>query len=994
MHGMLAGPYYFTGPTRSGNHENAQQQQQQQQQQYDLGSDKSSDSKHTTKASPLAASMHTSNLPDLLNRGQNSGPSSLSKLGGELVAGEARHAALAQSRTMPLRQRTRDLSGSGPFIMDPASHASLPAPSNIEMVRYLICDLKLLGLLRCYEPLCQPVQDSAEVYGYEMYIVEQWACERKLNSCIMTFTGNPKHKVVTGIVALPQDTKYWNPFTQSYFDELFKTHARPKTTDLGHIYVSNLSSFPSNLNLVPVPGGNIRELWGLFDINENLKRTGCGGRLVLSLSMPSNASEDKFRQLFKTHENVSLDFSVRELVTLVQIGLFYYKLLSPQYVDGLLCNETMTAINLWWDRFGSKKYGHRYRPPTSEHHLLTPRTVAAIIGCTTGIRNRISTIIGSSKAPKDPFDVEFFVESLRQFQKHEHLLRTMRLDDATVDSLYSQTGSKGTNSDFFGIVKSTMKEVSGKTYQGITDVETLDIDRLRNNLQGPRARYLWLARGERRSLVQPTPNALSMGIPLESLSQSELTSSNDFKWSDIARRTIPRGKKDPHSVMVPNISVLPEGQFQAAPVETIFDPPQLSLPPQGMPETEHAQFVNLEDFMEDGRLHLHRHHHHHRDKTPRREKLKRVINRSPNRREYERTGAEGRESEDSDYYLNADVSDATASVTDDELQKVYRRRQSNLKEAEVEEEDPSEANVAAFDVDLTPELRRRHSIDGGDLLSKVRRHRKASSASYLQVPLPLRRDNSLAISSSPYHLGALRRCHSFSIVEDCLFRQTALPWAVPASVMARHYNNAIQLQTIIKAQTRSMRSQQEKYDKLTRKLAARVKQDKVLANLLERDMHLIYDREKNLKTVLADVETLTARLQYETRMLDAKMRDVEEAVDTFVGKVRKLEDRVRVIVCEMVKTEEGSKLMKESDLMAATTSADKADISTLCLELDKRPHSSTPSKRLLLLQNEKDVALDPTFPATKVPGSTTAAGEPEATPSESWYSFCRKFITF
>lgn len=735
---------------------------------------------------------------------------------------------------------------------------------NVEMTRYIICDLKFLGFLRLYEPLFQLVNETAEVSGYEMYIVEQWACDRKYNSCIMSFTGNPKHKVTTAVINLPSDSKLWNPFTQAYFDELFKAHARPKQTDQGVIYVSNLSSFPSNLNLVPVPGGNIRQVWGLFDINQNLRRTGCGGRLVLSLQMPSNASEDKFRQLFKTHENVPMDFAVRELVTLVQIGLYYCNLLAPQYVDGLLCNETLKAITMWWDRWGVPKY--HVRPSSSENNFLSPRSVAAIIGFTTGVRNRISTIISSSKAPKDPFDVEFFRESLRQFQKHEHLPRSMCIDETTIESLYSQTGTKGTNSDFFGIVKSTMKEVSGKTYQGsITDVETLDIDRIRNFLQGNRARYLWLGRGERRALnLRPTINALKLGIPIESLSQSELNSSNDFKWSDIARRTIPRGKKEQ-----PAVVTLQEAQGS----KTVEQAPLEYAPYM----TEDSSY--MDDLSDDTKLHSHRLRNLNLKPTLGTRHLRKYMNRSPDRREGDKEAGESEEEDG--YYTQGDVSDTT---TDEESgPKLFDLR--------LEEEDVSEADADnACDVDLTSELRRRNSMDCGQLYR---------SCSKEGVEPPLR---NVTLTNPSYKLAALRRYPSFSIFEDYFFDWT-MPWAIPASVVASHYKTAMELQARVQMHTRAMDKQRSEYHVLTRRLVNRVEVDKKLAADLKDEMRALDKRDAALKAALTEVEVNAARLQYETRTLDAKMRDVEDAVETFVNKVSKLEDRVKVIACEMIRSE-------------------------------------------------------------------------------------------
>lgn len=457
----------------------------------------------------------------------------------------------------------------------PLTGKSVVLPHQFEMTQYIFYDSMITDMIRD-NPYCKIICQNVEIQGYELYVVEQWACERNLNRAIISFTGNPKHKLYADIVSLPENPinnnnnskallsqKNFPTIAYSYINEQIRNSAHLKHTSQGNIFVSNLSSFPSNLNLVPVPKGCLHEIWPLFQVNENLRRTGCGGRSVLSLSTPSTASADKFRQLFKTYEKVPIEYSVRELITLVQIGLFYFDLLRPQYVDGLLCNETMKAVNEWWTSFGVT----RFNTKLSDKHILSPQSVSGIIGYVTGVRNRIALVLGNSKTAKDPFDVDSFLESLRQFQKHEHLPRTMRLDMNTIKSLYMLTSNKaginGTSfnndegpmnvvsGDFFGIVKNTMKEVSGKTSQNPLDSETLDIDKLKSGLHGSRARYLWLGRGSPlKPLTSHLPGTASLGIPLESLGPSEFSSYNDSKW----RRGLPITKKS--SLMPPTDSQL------------------------------------------------------------------------------------------------------------------------------------------------------------------------------------------------------------------------------------------------------------------------------------------------------------------------------------------------------------------------------------------------------------------------------------------------------
>lgn len=128
-----------------------------------------------------------------------------------------------------------------------------PAPKiQVEMTQYLICDSSVTNLFK-NEKNCVVVQEGVEITGYELYIVEQWACERKLNCVIISYTGNPHHTIVANIVALPQkkqpDTHLENsdwkekitapesvssPFELfpatacAYFEELYNNHVHPK----------------------------------------------------------------------------------------------------------------------------------------------------------------------------------------------------------------------------------------------------------------------------------------------------------------------------------------------------------------------------------------------------------------------------------------------------------------------------------------------------------------------------------------------------------------------------------------------------------------------------------------------------------------------------------------------------------------------------------------------------------------------------------------------
>ena len=88
------------------------------------------------------------------------------------------------------------------------------------------------------------VERRSVLRGYELYLVEQWACSRQSPTLVVvTFTGDQKHSVVVGVLSIPADDTLWSEKLQFYFKATRQYHARPKETDLGELMVTNLNSF-------------------------------------------------------------------------------------------------------------------------------------------------------------------------------------------------------------------------------------------------------------------------------------------------------------------------------------------------------------------------------------------------------------------------------------------------------------------------------------------------------------------------------------------------------------------------------------------------------------------------------------------------------------------------------------------------------------------------------------------------------------------------------
>lgn len=362
------------------------------------------------------------------------------------------------------------------------------------------------------------VERKAELKEYELYLVEQWACSRQSPTLvIVTYTGDANHGVAVGVLSVPADEKAWSSRLRVYFKAIHQYHARPRNTDLGELMVTNLSSFPSALTVISVPGGNIRNQRRTFIVNENLKRLGCSGRSGITLSEPIPAAVAKFRQLYKTSDKVSTEEAVIELVKYCQVALYLFGKLDQVYIDGLLCDVTETSIGDWWTEFGVEYFNVE---PTDG--ILGPTTVAALLGLLGGARNRLS--YAGAPVPKDVFDIDSTERGIYHFQKYHKLEKTRRLDRQTMNKLHTVT-AKAAAGEGWGVqkaVKSTVTDIGGKRGEmvlgmvgsrdkgGIGDIETTDLDRFVGLVTGERAKWLWHGKPKRTPAFDPQKSGPDM----------------------------------------------------------------------------------------------------------------------------------------------------------------------------------------------------------------------------------------------------------------------------------------------------------------------------------------------------------------------------------------------------------------------------------------------------------------------------------------------------
>ena len=369
------------------------------------------------------------------------------------------------------------------------------------------------GLLLIYgysylreDPCTTVVERHAVLEGFELYLVEQWACSRNHPTFIIsTFTGQPQHKVVAGVLSVPNAEREWSPRLRMYLKAVSTFHARRKDTPLGGVMVTNLSSFPSALTVIQIPNGDLKEYREMFIVNEDLKRLGCSGRAGLTLSAPTGATNAKFIQLYRTHEAVQVSAAVLELVRLCQVALVMFDKLAPEYADGLLCDVTESALKDWWAKIGTDFYSTE---PTDG--ILGPTTVSAILGLYVGARNRLQAF--GAPTGKDAFDVRNMKRAIGYFQRTNKLssAKPRRLDLATLQRLHRST-SKAAHNERWGVpraVKSTVAEYGGKGGEmvigmvgrdktGIAEVETLDMKRFSETVSGEHCKWLWQGKSKK-----------------------------------------------------------------------------------------------------------------------------------------------------------------------------------------------------------------------------------------------------------------------------------------------------------------------------------------------------------------------------------------------------------------------------------------------------------------------------------------------------------------
>ncbi|KAI5785873.1 hypothetical protein EDC01DRAFT_191436 [Geopyxis carbonaria] len=405
----------------------------------------------------------------------------------------------------------------GEYVVESPSISSPAAPSTSvwDKENFVFCDPVAFRYIEedtCTTVVCR----NQPLFGYEIYIVEQWACSRSHPTFVIsTYTGDKAHRVQVSVLQVPKDQEQWSVRFKAYFDAVKQYGARPKDTELGTLMVTNLSSFPSSFTVVPVPEGDVKQKRMDFIVNEDLKRMGCSGRSALSLAVPTDATQARFHQLFKTSDRLNIYLAVVELVRLCQLALMTFEKLplNPKYADGLLCDITEKGIRDWWAEFGTDYYNVE---PNDGN--LGPTTVAALLGMFMGARNRLS--LCGAPAPKDAFDLPQLEKAINHFQRQQRIDRTSRLDRVTMARLQRVTMKSSSTGagDIFAVpraIRSTVADLSaravGNTSGNVdaTSIETIDLDKFIQHISGESCKYLWQGKPRKTVITGSQSNAPS-----------------------------------------------------------------------------------------------------------------------------------------------------------------------------------------------------------------------------------------------------------------------------------------------------------------------------------------------------------------------------------------------------------------------------------------------------------------------------------------------------
>ncbi|OBZ89629.1 Protein STB2 [Choanephora cucurbitarum] len=329
------------------------------------------------------------------------------------------------------------------------------------------------------------IEEQQELRGYQIYIVEQWVCNRKIDSNVVkVFTGDENHVIQVAVIAISTaELQQPRPQIQAFLN--VGSHLKYKPTPLGEISLTNPGELPFDMDMVLVPDGDYDKWIKRTYVNINLRRANCTGRSSLNLRPPNPASEEKFRSLYRIADTAKFEDAVINLVSLVQIALYLFDLLHRDYIDGLICDETTAAFWEFYTKYDPVKTTEfSLKEPWMEPHLL-----AAIISKLLMCRNKLQDY--NFTTIKDPFlDYDSFRADIGDYQRHKNIQITRLINLETLAKLNEHTSSQ---LKVKKVIKSKLDDISGITNSPLFS-ETSDPETFRHHATIESLRTIWRPR--------------------------------------------------------------------------------------------------------------------------------------------------------------------------------------------------------------------------------------------------------------------------------------------------------------------------------------------------------------------------------------------------------------------------------------------------------------------------------------------------------------------
>ncbi|RIB23137.1 hypothetical protein C2G38_2242876 [Gigaspora rosea] len=344
----------------------------------------------------------------------------------------------------------------------------------------------------------QVISKEEILEGYQLYIVEQWVCDRRPYNTVIVFTGEPTHKIKVCVIYIEEEklqSEKYPEKLETLFLNLEEDKTRLKDTNLGTIFVTNLSSFSSSLSTILVTDGDYDEYYPQFCLNLNLRRISCSSKTALSLKPPTEVQKQKFFQIYSVPEKISLEFAVLQLVKYVQTALYLIFGFPKNFVDGLLCNVTESCLREF-------KNEHAPNFETLEN-IFDPNLVSILFKMVLSIRNKLHYL--NYQVGKDPFvDTETFINGVASFQKWaKRDIISHKLDSEILNKI-NETYNRARNPD--GLKMRKVINQFEKNLPGISsisshlntsiDIESYNLEEFWKNFHYEGSKWLWKGKDE------------------------------------------------------------------------------------------------------------------------------------------------------------------------------------------------------------------------------------------------------------------------------------------------------------------------------------------------------------------------------------------------------------------------------------------------------------------------------------------------------------------